>query len=91
MITVYLHEKEKWSGEEGHGVHIFWLTADEEGKKPVTRFSHTGQRDLHRGAHERQLRFIDNWAKQARVRIGNREQWSLGQSGSPQSDSQETT
>ncbi len=77
MITLFLHEKERYSSEDGHGVHTFRLTSDEEGKKAVTQFRHTGAADAHRGAHERQLRYIDAWAKQARIRIGNRRQWML--------------
>lgn len=79
MITLYLHEKEKWSREEGCSVHIFRLTADTAGEgEVVTKFHHTGDRDQHQEAHGRQLRHIEAWAKQWGVRIGNREAWSLG-------------
>lgn len=77
MVTLYIFEKTAWPRRQGPPVHCFWLCSDEEMTTPVTKFYHTAESGAHGEAHERQLRFIDSWARVANVRIGNRAAWSM--------------
>lgn len=76
-MTLYLFHAEKRAGKRTDAYRplkgIFTLCAKPEGGEPLTRFAH----DATPESRQRMLRFIEQWAREHNITIGNAEAWSL--------------
>lgn len=74
-MVLYLHLRQTHAGRPHERDRpersVFWLCADPAGRTPLTRFYCEDSEE----ARQATLRHIEAWAKQAHIRIGNREMW----------------